>query len=426
MQLWEQFLSTLEKEIGADTVERWLRPLKVVRFDAANIYLEAKDRFQVHWYQEHLQKRLAKIPLLNPNGRRMKIHLKLSQTLSEDSLKKESSEKNSSFAVSFDPTLSFDEFIPIEENRVLLEILQNLETSPFNPIYLYGPSNAGKSHLLSATALALQKKGKKAIYKRADHFTEEVIQAMRSGQMREFRQIYRSVDLLCIDNVDLFSRKFATQEEFFHTFNDLHTAGKSILLASRLPPFHLSEIEPRLISRFEWGLSLPVVQIDLEKILEKKAKNWNLPLAPTLIAYLLKTFSSNALIALTALSVRMKGKEPITIPVAEKLLYDLIDTEKKEAWTPEKILKKVADHYGVLPTDLIAKTKAREIVFPRQVAIYLCRQILQLPYQKIGAIFGRDHSTIMASVNQIKEKIEDKEGELVQWLHKEFTLSNPI
>ncbi|MBI3901142.1 MAG: ATP-binding protein, partial [Chlamydiia bacterium] len=316
-----------------------------------------------------------------------------------------------------DPELTFEQFIVTSQTEVLYDLLQHIETSPFNPIYLHGPAFSGKTHLLTATALFLQKKGKKVCYQKAEKFTEQVIQAMRNGQMRQLRTLFRSADVLLIDDVHHFARKFATQEEFFHTFNELHTSGRQILLSSRLPPSKLEEIEPRLISRFEWGVTLETFKVDPAQILHVKATLWKLSLAPDVIPYLVEQFPNTSLVALTALAFRTKEGELITISIIEKLLKDLLEKEKQDAWTAEKILKKVADHYGILKNDLLGKSQTKEIALPRQVAIYLCRELLKLPFQQIGKIFSRDHSTIISSITKVRDLIQ-KENELAQWISK--------
>src|SRR3990167_6422470 len=442
MEACEQFLSSLSGEWGEGVISRWLRPLKVISFDAANLYLEAQDSFQVSWYNEHIKKKLHNEPLRNNNGRKITIHLALPQAPSPppkpleakpiprevqesgkwqggalnlkqtESLPKQprlntlamQAASNSMAARrsqnqflnheryihGLDPELNFENFLVTEATELLYNLLQNIESSPYNPIYLYGPALSGKTHLLTATALFLQKQGKKVCYQKGEKFTEQVIQAMRNGQMRQLRAFFRSADVLLIDDVHHFARKFATQEEFFHTFNELHTARRPILLSSRFPPAKLEEIEPRLISRFEWGIPLEVTKIDAAQILQKKAELWHLPLASDLIPYLTEKFPASSLVALTALAFRAKLDHEITIPIAEKLLKDLLEKEKENSWTAEKILKKVADRYGIPTSELLGKAQTREIALPRQIAVFLCRELLKLPFQQIGRLFGRD------------------------------------
>lgn len=398
MEAWHQFLSQLEQELGPDAVRKWIP--KLVRFDAANIYLEAADSFQSAWFEEHVRPRLK--GLLNNNQRPIKIHLGPEKKTPHQ---KENSPRLSFSPDPIDPEMSLENFIPSAPNLVAYKLLT--ENSPFNPIYLHGPEGSGKTHLLMGAANALQKSGKKVFFVRAETFTGHVVQAIRLGQMQEFRKVYRDIDALIVDDVHVFSRKAATQEEFFHTFNTLHTSGQLILLSADIPPMQLSEIEPRLISRFEWGIALGLKPSDPKAILEKKAVLWKMACSEEVIQFLLANFPKNPILALQALALRSKGA-PLSPLLAERLLKDLLEKEKENLLTPEKIIKAIADHYGITSGDLLGKSQIREYALPRQVAMYYCREKLKMPFQKIGELFGRDHSTVMSSVKQIGKNIEEK------------------
>lgn len=413
MQIWDQFLSRLEKKWGHETVNRWLRSLKVARFDAANLYLEAQDSFQISWFEEHVRSLIEKEPLANNNGRCIRIHLSLPAT-KKPQAKTEPSHSNAIQSDMLDPEMSLEHFLPSGQNAMAIQVISEIATIPFNPIYLYGPEGSGKTHLLMAAALELKKLGKNVFYVRAEKFTEHVVQAIRLGHMQDLRKSYRSATALLVDDIHIFARKAATQEEFFHTFNDLHTRGCPILLSSRLPPSKLNEIEPRLISRFEWGIAIGLERQDLKQILEKKAALWKLKIDPQLIPYLLETFPSSALLALTALTFRAADSARIDPDLARRLLKDLLEKEALHTWTPEKIVKAIAAQYGIPSADLLGKSQMRESVVPRQIAMYLCREKLKLPFQKIGEIFGRDHSTVMASVRLIQNRIEEKKPDILE------------
>ncbi|MBS0656349.1 MAG: chromosomal replication initiator protein DnaA [Verrucomicrobia bacterium] len=426
---WEKFLETQEREFGKETIDRWLRSLQLQRFDAGNLYLEAKDSFQVLWFEEHIRHKLSQFR--NRNQRPIKVHLSLAggkQAKKPASSKKEQAKQpDHIYFEELDPSCTFEDFILFEENEIGYRVLDELctkilakQTSEFNPLYFYGPPGSGKTHLLQATAERLRRAGYNAIYVRAELFTDHVVRSIRIGEMSHFRKLYRNADILLVDDVQCFARKNATQEEFFHTFNTLHIAGKQIILAANVTPQSLAFIEPRLISRFEWGISLPLAapeKKNLIKLIEKKAAFLNFPIASRISEFLAETFFTNpksAVRALEALILRshlhqngkQQPKQPLQISVIKNLLSDLIDNEKTNSLSPERIVAAVAEYYTILPEDLCGKSQAREFVTARQVAMYLCRSLLKIPYMKIGEFFTRDHSTVMAAIKQVQKQVD--------------------
>lgn len=425
MKSWEDFLLRLEGELGADTVRKWLRTLQVVRFDACNLYLEAKDSFQALWFEEHIRQKVIS-GFYNNNHKKIRVHLSIANRNGSPAKKKTTSQPASppAFQLSFDPLdpyCTFEHFVREEDNAIPIKILEE-ETNQFNPLFLCGPGGSGKTHLLMATTAMLREKGLKVIYARAETFTEHVVSAIRSSEMQNFRLAYRNADVLILDNVQTLSKKSATQEELFHTFNTLHMSGKQLILAANCFPKDLSEIEARLVSRFEWGIVLPLKPVhDRQKLLEKKAAALHYPLSQKLIEFLLESFPSSpkALIrALEALILRSHVNKsemhalfrPMTVQLAKHYLADLLLTESQAALTPQKIIQHCSEHYGIRPDDILGKAQTRECTEPRQVAMYLCRKELKLPFTKIGTIFGRDHSTVMSSVKQMEKLIADKDS----------------
>lgn len=439
MKAWEHLLSDLEDELGSSIADRWLKSLKVIRFDAANLYLEACDPLHAAWFEEHIRPRLKKRGFLNENHRPVKIHLSTSyksrefdknfggkptqpKTDSSSSLGIETANSKKSQAVfpsltftfrqdALDPACKLNNFVVFPGNAIAHKLLcewADTKASPFNPIFLYGKIGSGKTHLLMGAAHCLSAAGKKCLFVTADTFTEHVVQAIRSSRMQEFRKIYRDLDVLLIDNIDQIARRTATQEEFFHTFNTLHTLGKQIVLSSIAPPSKLSEIESRLISRFEWGIAIGLEKADGRQILQNKARQWNLSINEELITFLLERFPSNPVLALQALALRIHAEKVISIDLAKRLLVDLLRKEEARAITPEKVVKALSAHFGIKASDLVGKSQMREFAFARQTAMYFCREILKMSFQAIGQFFGRDHSTVMTSVKQIQKGIDEK------------------
>lgn len=450
MQAWEDFIQRQEGPLGVDAVSKWLRTLKIVHFDSGNLYLEAKDSFQVLWFEEHIRPQL-KSKFVNNNFRPIKVHLTLSESLPPPStskfLKKEKEIANPPihfFKDKLDPAMTLENFIATDSNKIIFELFceltgynpttQMLEDpkiplASFNPIYLWGGSGSGKTHLLMAIADSFKKRGLNALYARAETFTEHVVAAIRGSQMQDFRKAYRNADILLIDDVHVFARKDATQEEFFHTFNTLHSSNRQIILSSKCSPAQLEEIEPRLISRFEWGISVhfeKLKQEDLKKVLEYRCKGLDFPLLNEVAQYLLQTFPNSRSLhkALEALVLRChlgsnaehKGNSlSIDLQSAKRMLSDLSLEEQKCALTPEKIVAAISAVFGIRNEDLLGNSQAQGYSFPRQIAMYLCRQELKLPYQGIGRIFSRDHSTVMTSIKQIEKKIKESDRELLSY-----------
>jgi len=446
MKAWENFLTLQEIELGIATVRKWLRPLKIVRFDACNLYLEAKDSFQILWFEEHIRPKV-KVRLLNNNNKQIKVHLNVTNSAIENR-EKLGNEKTKAdtglppFRMTFDaidPHCRFEDIIITENNELAVKVLAESvgynpttkEYTPaptgdpvFNPIYLFGEAGTGKTHLLMATSHALRRQGRNVIYARAETFTAHVVTAIRAGEMSTFRQAYRNIDVLILDDVHILSRKGATQEELFHTFNTLHLGRKPIILSANCSPNNLQHIEPRIVSRFEWGIALEIKHYSKRQVLDiikYKAAMLNFHLRPDIAEYLVDTFvnTTTTIKALEALILRshLNNKTPhfspttLTVPVVKNTLKDLIVEKDQKAITPHKIIKCVAEHYGIMNDDILGKSQSKECARARKMAMFLIRQELNISYVKIGDVFSRDHSTVMSSVRGINKSIDtgDKE-----------------
>ncbi len=442
MQAWENFLKKLESELGEETITRWLKPLNVIHFDACNLYLETSDAFQHLWFEEHIRPKL-RTELLNNNNHQIKVHLTLTGHDGSGPTSS-SSEASPSFEITSDPRnpwATFDTFVESSANKVPFQLLcelagynpatGKLETpklalGAINPIYLYGSAGSGKTHLLMALADAMMGLGKNVLFICAETFTQHVISAIRNGNMQDFRRAYRHADLLIIDDVQIFARRAATQEEIFHTFNALHGSGAQLIFSGNVAPQLLSSIEERLISRFEWGISLPLEKLSQKEeveLLRRHAKSMKFPLDEATIHYMCEQFGSNthalhkaleALILYT--DVRKLNQHTLTSDKLKEALSGLIEKEKENAITPDRIIRAVADYYGIKSEDILSKSQTQEFSSARQVAMHLCRTRLNMPFIKIGTVFGRDHSTIISGTRHIGKRLEEKDQELTSAL----------
>lgn len=427
MQLWQNFLLLLDSKMGKKTVDIWVRPLKVIRFDACNLYLEAEDAIQSLWVEEHVLPFAAK-NFINNNSHAIKIHIS-----SPDQVEKEKATPAAEIPLSFEsdhlfPHCNFDQYVPTTTNRNPTQIFMNLlnhTEDKLNPIYIYGPSGSGKTHLLMAACAFYRQKKMKVFYVHAETFTEHTVSAIRSSNMQSFRAAYRGIDVLIIDDIGAFGRKAATQEELFHTFNTLHIGKKQIILSANVNPSLLEYIEARLISRFEWGITLPLEKPTetaiLPEILAKRSAFYKITLKKQLQEYLIKNFPTPGALS-RALETLIEGNHHphriIELNHAAPLLERLIDQENKNSLSPEKILESVANAFGIKKEDILSKSQSRESTLPRQIAMYLLRGQLKLPYMKIGDIFKRDHSTVMSSIKQITQGLEAGHPEITHYLNQ--------
>ncbi len=421
MKAWQKFIKNIENKLGKDTADKWLGSLKIITFDACNLYLEAENFFQIKWFEEHIRP-LVKKDLLNENFHPIKVHLSLTSSKKQD---QQISQKENLFEVkqdSLDPTCTFENFISSDKNSVVHKLLEEVCTqnsSVFNPIFIYGPIGSGRSHLLMATANQLKQNNKKVFYVNAQTFTDHVVEAIRFGKMQEFRNAYRNADVLIVDDLHVFSNKNATQEEFFHTFNTLHSRSSIIILGANHAPSQLTDIEPRLISRFEWGISLGLELLkkeDLKKALKKHSDFLKITLNKEIESFLLENFknisSLKKAIKTVALNLHLENKLEFSILDIQRYLSNLIEEENKNVLTPDKIIDQTAIYFGLRNDDILGKSQTRECTMPRQFSMYLCRELLRMPFMKIGKYFKRDHSTVITSIKAIQKQIDTKNADI--------------
>ncbi|PYQ35608.1 MAG: chromosomal replication initiator protein DnaA [Acidobacteria bacterium] len=334
----------------------------------------------------------------------------------------------------FNPRYRFSTFVVGSSNQLAyaasLSIAENLSGS-FNPLFIYGGAGLGKTHLIQAIGQQLRDVSprRKVVYMSADSFVTELITSIRYDKMQSFRDRYRSVDALLLDDIQFLAGKERTQEEFFHTFNALYEAQKQIVFTSDAPPKEIPTLEERLRSRFEWGLIADIQPPDLETkvaILRKKAEEKKINLPHEVALFIAERVRSNireleGYLNRVSAFASLTGNS-LSIDLAKEALKDLLAKDNKPI-TPNDILKVVAAHYGIKVTDLKSKSNARPIAYPRQVAMYICKELTDLSYPEIGKIFNnKHHSTVMYSVEKIDQLIQDDQqvARTVEMLTKQF------
>ena len=315
---------------------------------------------------------------------------------------------------------SFDNFIVGDTNKFAhasaLAVAQCDDDLVYNPLFIYGPSGLGKTHLLFAITNELKRKKPdlKLVYKKAEDFTNELIEALKNYNMADFRNKYRTVDVLLIDDIQFLSGKESTQEEFFHTFTTLYEAKKQIILTSDRPPKDIKTLEERLRSRFEWGLIADIQPPSLElrtAIIRKKAEIYNIQLPDDIIDYLASQLRSNirqiegAIKKIAAISSLMQV--PITMDITRRAIADLLAGTKPVTDTVNRIFNLVSEKYGIAVEEIKGKRRTDSIANARHISIYLLREETDLPQTSIGELFGRDHSTIISSLNRIRKMMKE-------------------
>ena len=324
------------------------------------------------------------------------------------------------------PRYTFDSFVVGANNNLAHAASLAVAESPgeiYNPLFIYGGVGLGKTHLMHSIGHFILKNNPQAkvLYVTSEKFTNELIDAIRNKNnisTTEFREQYRNNDILLIDDIQFIIGKESTQEEFFHTFNSLYEAKKQIIISSDKPPKEIETLEERLRSRFEWGLTVDIQSPDYETrmaILRKKEELEGYNIDNEVIKYIATNVKSNirelegALTKIVALS--KLNKQEITIELAEEALKDLISPNETKEVTPELIIQVVADHFGITPLDISSQKRNKEVVFPRQIVMFLCRSMTDTPLQAIGKYLGgRDHTTIIHGYEKIGADMDKNES----------------
>ena len=432
---WDEILLYLknEYEISNVSFQTWLLPLEIYSMEQpGNVIQIVVPDANFLGYIKKKYSVMLKVSIEEVTGIRCdNVEFIVEDEIIRDSISDNQLINHTQNAVSpvtlqnanLNPKYTFDSFVVGANNNLAHAASLAVAESPgeiYNPLFIYGGVGLGKTHLMQSIANFILKNNPKAkiLYVTSEKFTNELIDAIRNKNnisTTEFREKYRNNDVLLVDDIQFISGKESTQEEFFHTFNALHEAKKQIIISSDKPPKEIETLEERLRSRFEWGLTVDIQSPDYETrmaILRKKEEMEGYNIDNEVIKYIATNIKSNirelegALTKIVALSKLEKNRE-INIALAEKALKDIIAPGDKKEVTPEFIIEVVADHFNLTPLDIVSQRRNKEIVYPRQIAMYLCRNMTDTGLQNIGkSLGGRDHTTILHGIDKITADLE--------------------
>lgn len=431
---WTNIKETIRREYNITDIsyQTWVKPLEFhnITDDVVNIIIPSDQAHALNYisskYKSFFQ---VTITEMFDHNYDVKFILEKDVNLQKSEESGTSGQKtiyNINYAnANLSPKYRFDTFVVGRNNRYAHSASLAVAESPgeaYNPLYLYGGPGLGKTHLMHSIGhfILEQNPDIKILYVTSEEFTNEVIESIRSGNqasMQKMRDKFRTVDVLMVDDVQFIIGKESTQEEFFHTFNVLHSAGKQIVLSSDRPPKEIETLNERFRSRFVMGLIADIQPPDYETsmaILRKNAESANQKIDEEIFDYIAKNITSNIrelegafnkIIAFSKLN-----KVELTLPLAKEALKDVIYPNKAREITPTLILNVVAEHFGVKPEDITSRRRNSEYVLPRQVVMYLCRELLDISQVNIGKLLGgKDHSTVINGVKKISSEIKTNE-----------------
>ncbi|MCG2700609.1 chromosomal replication initiator protein DnaA [Candidatus Parcubacteria bacterium] len=430
-QLWQAILGEVELSLSKANFTTWFKNTFISSREENKVVVCVPNTFTKAWLENKYHNEIASA-FKNVTGESIKeifykVEIKKSGAI-DDLLKKMKIKKDGSLdakapAVNrfgLNSRYVFDCFVVGKGNELAHAACQAVAANPghaYNPLFIYGGVGLGKTHLLQAIGHELSKRTDKILYVTCERFTNDYIHAVRSGKGKDFKDLYRNVDLLLVDDIHFMGGKDGTQEEFFHTFNELHQTNKQIVISSDRPPSAIPALEKRLLSRFEWGMIADVAQPNAETrmaILEAKCKEKNYILEKDILEYIANNIQNNirelegALNRLIAYH-EFNNSRP-TIDTTKTILNGIISNFQTNKTSPKTIIDAVSKFYDVSLKDLTGKSRKKELVMPRQIVMYLMREEINSSYPTIGTeLGGRDHTTAMHACNKISKNIESDE-----------------
>jgi chromosomal replication initiator protein len=445
-KVWGAAREHLRSMLSADTYNLWFAPLRASAEDNNSITLEVANDFCEVWLKDNYMGLLQDV-IAAACGRQLQVKFHVgggngaaSPAPQPVQLKKKAAEpaperNHATHELNFNPKNTFDTFVVGNNNNFSYAAALAVAQAPgksYNPLFLYGGVGLGKTHLLHAIGqhVATQRKGARVAYVSSERFTNEYIDGIQNNQLARFRKKYRQTDVLLIDDIQFLAGKERIQEEFFHTFNALHEGHKQIVLTCDRPASEIQNLEHRLVSRFEWGLVTDLQPPDVEMrlaILQKKAQLMGVQLAEEIMQFLANRIRTNirrlegALIRVASYAT-LTGK-PLSLETVESLLREVLNEEGRYSINIDVIQKKVAEHYDIRLADMTSRRRPENIAFPRQVAMFLSRQMTESSLSAIGDAFGgRDHGTVLHACRLVKDRMEVDANvrQVVSYLEKQL------
>lgn len=432
-QVWASVSEVIRQRISSDGYERWFQGVDVISDDGTKMVLSVPNPIH-QFFLESNYLPLVQDAVAEVVGAPRKIQFVVEGSVPAAAptpvqpaasspvraLPKDRAQ--AAAATGMNPRNTFETFVVGSNNQFAHGAAMAIAKSPaktYNPFFVYGGSGLGKTHLLQAIGhyVLEHQKAAKVVYLSSEQFTNEFIDAIQHGTLVKFRKKYRSADVLMIDDIQFLAGKERSQEEFFHTFNTLHDGHKQIVLSSDRPASEIEKLEQRLVSRFEWGMTAELQPPDVETriaILKKKAESLSIALEPWVIEFLADRIRNNVRRLEGALmrvaSYKSLSDREITREVIENLLRDIFQEQARRAVTIEQIQRKVAEQFDVRLADMTSKRRPANIAFPRQVAMYLARELTKSSLSDIGDAFGgKDHGTVIHACKLVKRRLEEDE-----------------
>jgi chromosomal replication initiator protein len=442
---WKGIADELRSTVTPDIFERWFKDVELVDLAPEHITLRVPNDIYKYWIEDnHMGPLRAAVLMVLKSSREIRFACgpngnvpvpAPSRTPEPEPASTETVEERA-LANGFNPRNTFENFVVGPTNEFVAAACRAVADNPskvYNPLFFYGGVGLGKTHLMFAIGQHLQatRKGIKIAYLTSEKFTNEFIDAIQTGTLVKFRKRYRQLDVLLIDDIQFLAGKERSQEEFFHTFNTLFDGHKQIVMTSDRPPSEIGNLEPRLVSRFEWGLTAEMQPPEVETrtaILQKKAASLGVSVPKEILAYLAERIRTNVRrleggLMRVASYISLNGGRPSDERI-EMLLKDIIQEEARRAVNVEQIQKRVAEHFDIRNADMTGKRRPKNIAFPRQIAMYLARELTKMSLVEIGEAFGgRDHGTVLHAHRLIKERMseDDKIRSVVRFLSDQLS-----